>query len=223
MPQVVRAHTGQLRHCRISNRVFSVHGRQDVLIVPSPSIERPFLAIALPEFDIALILDFDPAFTVSSSMIKELQRFCPLLTGYQLEDHNSTIIPKFLKSRFTGNGDNNNISEITFKYRHTTVKGIAVILLHETSFKTLIPRGCLKIRAIDLHYHEMDMDIVKQGAWICKNQPTLRVRIKDLDIKDKILTAVAFWRAGYRRRWQKNITGTAMAAEEQAQQGRELD
>ena len=107
-----------------------------------PQSSGPSLLSHFPSLILLCILDVDLAFTVTSRMIKELSRFCSLLTGYQLEARNDAIIPKFFKNRFTGNGNNNNVSEITFKYKYTTVEAITVILLHQTSLTTVAIYYC---------------------------------------------------------------------------------
>ncbi|KAG0254061.1 hypothetical protein BGZ95_006142, partial [Linnemannia exigua] len=50
------------------------------------------------------------------------------------------------------------------------------------------------------------------GKWICKDLKTLRIRIKDLDTKEKILKAIALWRKGCWRRWREQA-GTPVGEE----------
>ncbi|KAG0209839.1 hypothetical protein BGX33_005296 [Mortierella sp. NVP41] len=114
-----------------------------------------------------------------------------------------------------------------FKLEHTSTQTIGAILLHQDSLEALKlhvsgvdydddtkdlrglwrPRrqDCSRLETMDLHLHEMDMDEVEKGEWACKDLHSLRVRVKGLDTKDKILKAVALWRAGCRRRWQEEV------------------
>jgi len=51
------------------------------------------------------------------------------------------------------------------------------------------------------------MEDIEKNEWICKGLKKIRIRGKDLDIKDRILRAMALWRAGYRRRLQEKAIG----------------
>ena len=58
------------------------------------------------------------------------------------------------------------------------------------------------------------MDEVEMGEWACKNLEVLRIRIKDLDTKNK---TIALWKAGCRKRRQENA-GTLVAAEDEEEE-----
>ncbi|KAG0276235.1 hypothetical protein BGZ95_007814 [Linnemannia exigua] len=66
---------------------------------------------------------------------------------------------------------------------------------------------------LDLHAHEMDMDEVEMGDWICRDLKEIRLRVKGLNIKDNILKAIVLWRKGCWRRWREQA-GTPVAEEE---------
>ncbi|KAG0202237.1 hypothetical protein BGX33_009816 [Mortierella sp. NVP41] len=186
--------------------------------------------------------DFDDSFVITTNRIKEdLSRYCPLVTGYRLEDHTGAIVPSFCTNIAT------NPPEIVFLHKHTSLETITAILLHQATIKTimafymqhgfdherdevasvsdhfqasgqflqLIPRCCSQLKTLDLHFHEMDMDVVEMGVWACKDLTTLQIRVKGLDTKDKILKAIALWRAGCWRRWQERATGVPIVMEEQ--------
>ncbi|KAG0305975.1 hypothetical protein BGZ98_003202 [Dissophora globulifera] len=54
----------------------------------------------------------------------------------------------------------------------------------------LLPRGCANLTVLKLERHEMDMDYVEEKEWACKGLQQLRVRIKGLDTKQKVDTAI---------------------------------
>ncbi|KAG9062080.1 hypothetical protein KI688_006804 [Linnemannia hyalina] len=64
----------------------------------------------------------------------------------------------------------------------------------------LLPRSCTRLTELNLHPHVMDIDIVGNKAWNCKDLRTLRTRIKGLDTKERIMRAIDLWRAGWRKR-----------------------
>ncbi|KAF9908943.1 hypothetical protein EC991_009243 [Linnemannia zychae] len=83
---------------------------------------------------------------------------------------------------------------------------------HSGRFIQLIPSVCSQLRVLNLHSHEMDMDIVEMGKWNCEGLQTLRIRVKGLDTKEKILKAIALWRKGCWRRWREQA-GTSVGEE----------
>ncbi|KAG0209855.1 hypothetical protein BGX33_005312 [Mortierella sp. NVP41] len=82
-------------------------------------------------------------------------------------------------------------------------------------FLQLLPRGCSRLEVLDLHCHEMDMDVVEVGEWACKDLRMLYVRIKGLDTKDKIIRAISLWRDGRRaRQREEDSADDAMEVDE---------
>ncbi|KAG9069410.1 hypothetical protein KI688_010312 [Linnemannia hyalina] len=67
-------------------------------------------------------------------------------------------------------------------------------------FLQLIPRTCKGLRILDIHLHEMDMDVVEMWEWVCKDLRKLRVRVKGLDTRDRILETIGLWRREWRAR-----------------------
>ncbi|KAG0069880.1 hypothetical protein BGZ90_012836 [Linnemannia elongata] len=178
---------------------------------------------------------------IPSARIKDdITRYCPQLSGYQLEDDTGAIVLNFL----TDIADN--VSEIVYRHDNISSETITAMLLHQATLKIvkhfnleldfdfereeiakvedhfqvsdrflqLIPRCCPNLEELRLFGHEMDMDVVEQGKWACQDLKTLRIRIKGLDTKEKILKAIALWRKGCWRRWRKNA-GTLVAAEDE--------
>ncbi|KAF9335073.1 hypothetical protein BGZ91_010619 [Linnemannia elongata] len=74
-------------------------------------------------------------------------------------------------------------------------------------FLQLIPRTCKGLRILDIHLHEMDMDVVEMGEWVCKDLRRLRVRVKGLDTRERILETIGLWRREWRAR-RDNLPST---------------
>lgn len=176
----------------------------------------------------------------ASRIIEDIDRHCPHLTNYKLEDTTGMIILDLLSII------KKDVSEIALQYEHISLEIIVAILLHAATLKSicqfllprgldmgkeevapvsnhllvsarfiqLIPRGCSQLKRLDFHSHEMDMDDVEMGEWVCKDLSLLRIRVKGLDTKDKILKAVALWRAGCWRRWREKA-GTPVPKDDQ--------
>lgn len=192
------------------------------------------------------VYNFEPSFTVSSARIKEdTTRYCPSLTGYRLEDTTGAIVPEFLTNIANNVSEvvfihgHLSLETITAILLHqSTLKIVWHFYVHRdlelekadippvsTHFEgsarylQLIPRCCSQLEVLDLHFHEMDMDVVEQGRWVCKDIRTLRIRIKGLDTKEKIIKAIALWRKGCWRRWQEKAGTTVV--EEEKEEGKE--
>ncbi|KAF9134230.1 hypothetical protein BGW39_007701 [Mortierella sp. 14UC] len=177
----------------------------------------------------------------SSDRIKrETSLHCPQLTGYYLEDDTGIITPRFLTKVADNNVvqvvrfqyEHMSMDLITAILLHrASLKNLEHFNLHtdfdldkdvvvpvndhfreSSKLLQLIPRGCTKLVSVDLHLHEMDMDEVEQGEWVCKDLETIYVRFRGLDTKEKILKAITLWRAGCWRRWQEKA-GTPIGAE----------
>ncbi|KAG0270770.1 hypothetical protein BGZ95_001545 [Linnemannia exigua] len=177
-----------------------------------------------------------------ATMVKEeISRYCPQLTGYYLEDSARTIVPTFLTDIvsdvevvcFLYHHLSLKIINAILLH-HSTLKNIkhfnqqtnfdlekdelGVVTDHfKESGKhlQLIPRYCPALKEFDLPGHEMDMDEVELGTWVCKDLKTLRVRIKGLDTKEKILMAIALWRKGCWQRWQEKAGMAVEAMDDQ--------
>ncbi|KAG0374020.1 hypothetical protein BGX24_010939 [Mortierella sp. AD032] len=202
-----------------------------------PSTGRSLLSY-FPRLKVLSIFYFDTSLTIQSSQIKEvLLQYCPDVTHYRLEDHTGANISEFLLNiadnctELMYNYKYTSLEMITGLLLHQpTLKTVQQILENGFDYEAetislpsdhfgqsdrlaqLIPRGCSQLRTLNLHSHEMDMDAVEVGKWTCKDLRTLRVRIKDLDTKEKILRAIALWRKGCWRRWREKA-GTPVGEE----------
>ncbi|KAG0208635.1 hypothetical protein BGX28_000443 [Mortierella sp. GBA30] len=56
-----------------------------------------------------------------------------------------------------------------------------------------IPRQCPRLSTFELPLHDMDIDNVESGTWICEELEDLRVRIKGLDTLDAIDRTISLW------------------------------
>ncbi|KAG0374021.1 hypothetical protein BGX24_010940 [Mortierella sp. AD032] len=172
---------------------------------------------------------------------EEISRHCPRLTGFYLEDGARTIVPTFITDIasnvevvcFLYHHLSLKIIMAILLHRNTLRKikhfnqqtdfdlerdEVGVVTDHfKESGKhlQLIPRCCPALKEFDLPGHEMDMDEVEVGEWVCKDLKTLRVRIKDLDTKEKILKVIALWRKGCWRLWQEKAGMPVEAVDEQ--------
>ncbi|KAF9134240.1 hypothetical protein BGW39_007711 [Mortierella sp. 14UC] len=194
----------------------------------------PSLLSYFPSLKTLHVISKDATFSVLSARIKEdLSRYCPHLIGFRLEGSTGTIVPKFTSIADTA-------SKICFTYKHLSLETITAILLHQATLTTieqfhfdfekdevptvsdhfqeagrflqLIPKSCSHLATFILPSHEMDMDEVEKGEWVCKDLKSLRIRIKGLDTEEKILKAIAMWRKGCWRRWQDRA-GTPVGEE----------
>ncbi|KAF9134229.1 hypothetical protein BGW39_007700 [Mortierella sp. 14UC] len=148
------------------------------------------------------------------SIKEDLLRCCPDVTRYRVVDKTGDIVSEFLLNIA------DNITEFMFSYEHMSMETLTGLLhqmslesvahFHEQGFEyekevvpsisdhfrqsgrflQLIPRGCSPLRILDLHLHEMDMDVAEVGKWTCKDLKTIRIRVKGLDTKEKILKAI---------------------------------
>jgi hypothetical protein len=166
---------------------------------------------------------------IHTEKIKEdVARFCPLLTKYGLQGSRDLLHPfcthigrnitsvTFEFSHFPGD------TIMALLLHKTTLKRVALYsersgvsfnvdevepvsegLQDISQFFQLIPRCCSRLKELDLHLHQMDMDEIEMGEWACKDLKILRIRVKGLDTKGKILEAIELWRKGCRRRRQE--------------------
>ncbi|KAG9069481.1 hypothetical protein KI688_010384 [Linnemannia hyalina] len=178
--------------------------------------------------------------SIPASRIKEdTRRYCPYLTGYRLQDQTGAIVPEFLVNIAHNISEivfvhkqisletitaillhQSTLTSVLHFYVHQDLDleeaNIAPVSTHfegSSQYLQLIPRCCSRLDILDLHFQEMNMDVVEQGSWVCKDISTLRIRIKGLDTEEKILKAIALWRKGCWRRWQRKA-GTPVVEEE---------
>ncbi|KAF9134222.1 hypothetical protein BGW39_007693 [Mortierella sp. 14UC] len=190
----------------------------------------PSLLSYFPSLTTLCTFNYIPSATISSDRIKEeISRYCPNITGYRLEDSAGTIVPEFLNNIACNVSEivfkHEDISlemiiaillhQISLKsVWHFNVKAsldfeaeeVAPVSAHFQAsgrYLQLIPRCCSKLDSLNLHFHEMKMDDIEMGEWVCKDLTTLKIRIKDLDTKEKILRTIALWRKGCWSRWQE--------------------
>ncbi|KAG0217759.1 hypothetical protein BGX33_009638 [Mortierella sp. NVP41] len=195
----------------------------------SPEPVGPSLLSYFPNLRTLSTWTNEEAFTLPTVKIKEeILRYCPSLTGYRLDDNTGAIVSKFCANIAMNISEvayplqNTSLETIIAILLHqATLK--SVVVFHEQGFDfeaekvtpvsdhfqesgqflLLIPRCCSQLEILDLYFHEMDMDEIEKGDWACKNLRTLRIRIKGLNTEDKILMAIAIWRAECRKRWQE--------------------
>ncbi|KAF9541161.1 hypothetical protein EC957_003353 [Mortierella hygrophila] len=163
----------------------------------------------------------------------DITRYCPLLTGLHLSGRSYTIVSDFcsLVSRnlsliFFEFDRFSTQSIMALLLHQATLKNIqgyspandldykayefppvSTHLQESSRFLQLIPRGCPRLEILNLYPHEMDMDEVEMGEWVCKDLEVLHIRIKDLDTKDKMLRTIALWRAGCKERREEKAAG----------------
>ncbi|KAF9143096.1 hypothetical protein BG015_000539 [Linnemannia schmuckeri] len=162
------------------------------------------------------------------ALLSELSRHCPNLTGLRVQGLRdcTDLVSAFCStpisrqvSELAFDYDHISLGIITSLLLHpqslTSVKiyrGVDFILDRDVvpivddhfwaqgQFMQLVPRTCKGLRILDIHLHEMDMDVVEMGKWVCKDLRRLRVRIKGLDTRERILETIALWRKEWRAR-----------------------
>ncbi|KAF8944351.1 hypothetical protein BGZ47_004357 [Haplosporangium gracile] len=212
------------------NRIFPVHSTGFSLLSHFPNLTT------------LCAWNYDKTFSGPSTRIKkELLQYCPRVSGFQLADSTGALVTEFLTTIAKRNVDefvfrsrHTSLELITTVLAHQTtmrtimpycpeeyldqdkeeVPPVTNYLQESGQLLQLIPRGCSELETMDFYFHEMDMDDVEAAEWICKSLTTLRIRIKGLDTAEKILRAIALWRKGCWRRWQKEA-GTPVAIEEE--------
>lgn len=204
-------------------------------------VETPHTSLLsyFPNLATLSVCNYTPEATFPSAEIKEtILKHCPHLTGFQLEDITGAIVFEFLANisdkvtQLVFRHFNMSMEMIKsillhqnslMTLRHFSIPGfsfederMALVATHSQALGSqlqLIPRKCSRLRVLDLHFFEMEMDAVERGEWACKDLRLLRVRVKGLDTKDKILKAIELWRAECRRR-RKEKAATVMEMEE---------
>ncbi|KAG0277224.1 hypothetical protein BGZ95_006296 [Linnemannia exigua] len=202
-------------------------------IVPEVSTGLPSLLSYVPNLTTLQTWHSDSSAIPPSARIKKaFERYCPLLKQFKLGGNSVNTIPEFFTNivsnvtritfpearmtsktiaaivlhqasmikvaQFYANGFNYDEERVPEVLEYSNVSGE---MMQE------IPRKCSHLQRLNLHRHEMDMDVVESGEWKCKDLRKLRIRVKGLDTKEKILRTIALWRAGCWRRWQKKATG----------------
>ncbi|KAG0380667.1 hypothetical protein BGX24_006383 [Mortierella sp. AD032] len=210
-------------------------------IFPDISTGLPCLLSYLPNLTTLHTWHKNSSAMVPSARIKrDFERYCPLLDQFKLEEHSNNIIVEFFTNivrnvtRITYQEARITPEAIAAIVEHqATLKKVAHFytrgfdyekeeVLQFRDNKAIsgemmqeIPRRCSQLQRLNLHQHEMDMDVVESGEWACKDLRKLRIRVKELDTKEKILKAIALWRAGCWRRRQEQATGIKAAVEEE--------
>lgn len=168
-----------------------------------------------------------PSAIPPKAILKELSRYCRHLTGLRVQGLRdcSDLVSAFCStvhrkvSELAFDYDHISLGIITSLLLHPQTlqsvkiyRGADLILDQDAvpnvedhfwasgQFLQLIPRTCMGLRILDIHLHEMDMDVVEMGEWVCKDLKRLRIRIKGLDTRDRILETIALWRREWRAR-----------------------
>ncbi|KAK3838204.1 MAG: hypothetical protein J3R72DRAFT_183818, partial [Linnemannia gamsii] len=181
------------------------------------------------------------AMTPSARIKKDFERYCPLLKQFKLGDNKDNRIMIFVtdvvsnitritlqEARMTPNfvaaivlhqASMEKVAQLYtrgFDYEKEEVPWLQdKNYLCDSQRIQEIPRKCFQLQKLNLHQHEMRMDVVESGEWVCKDLRKLRIRVKGLDTKEKILRTIALWRAGCWRRWQEQATGVKVAVQEE--------
>ncbi|KAG0271425.1 hypothetical protein BGZ95_000760 [Linnemannia exigua] len=169
---------------------------------------------------------------------KDLDRYCPNLNGFLIAENSSAGISTFCTGigrpvaqlvfyfeSLTAEGVAAILSHkatLTNLELFNTIQGFEVEAYEVAAVSNyfqesslllqLLPRECPLLDEFDIFLHEMDMDEVEQGEWVCKDLKTLRIRVKGLDTEEKILKAIALWRKGCWRQRQAKATTTTSSA-----------
>ncbi|KAG0380666.1 hypothetical protein BGX24_006382 [Mortierella sp. AD032] len=214
-------------------------------VFPKTATTGPSLLSYFPNLTILHTWYINNNYSIATDRIKnEFARHCPLLTQFKLEDAWGSIIPEFLTdivatnvTRITFEEDHITPASVSAIVEHqATLKKVSQFNTMDFHYENeqvpplyndtdgvcvqmieLIPKKCSQLQRLNFHRHEMDMDVVESGEWACKDLRKLRIRVKGLDTKEKILRAIALWRAGCWRRWQEQATGIKAAVEEEKQ------
>ncbi|KAK3838238.1 MAG: hypothetical protein J3R72DRAFT_448758 [Linnemannia gamsii] len=215
---------------------------QTTMMTTSPSLLSYFPNLTILHTWTEIWTD-DSSYTIPTDRIrKDLSRYCPRLAEYKLVDYSGKITPEFLTNiatnvtRITTHLECLTPETITaivlhkatlkkvahfyyrgFHYDDDQVATVSNDLQVTDEMVQEIPRKCSKLERLNLHGFEMDMDVVESGEWTCKDLRKLRIRVRGLDTKEKILRAIALWRAGCWRRRQERATGIKAAAVEEKQ------
>ncbi|KAI1308394.1 hypothetical protein EDD11_004323 [Mortierella claussenii] len=81
----------------------------------------------------------------------------------------------------------------------------------------LMMSQCPNLTSVRFPSHEMDMDVIDQLPWVCKDLAELRIRVKGVDTKELIMSAVSKWACGaYERRRTKKRRQTDSVEDEDA-------
>ncbi|KAK3838237.1 MAG: hypothetical protein J3R72DRAFT_448757 [Linnemannia gamsii] len=210
-------------------------------ILPDVSTGLPCLLSYLPNLTtLHTWHKYSSAMVPSARIKRDFERYCPLLKQFKLEEDSGNITAEFLtnivrnvtrityqEARITPQTvaaivlhQSSMVKVAQFYTREFDYEKEEVPLLWDNKAVSRemmqeIPRRCSQLQRLNLHRHEMDMDVVESGEWACKDLRKLRIRVKELDTKEKILKAIALWRAGCWRRRQEQATGIKAAVEEE--------
>ncbi|KAF9124062.1 hypothetical protein BGW39_008502 [Mortierella sp. 14UC] len=196
------------------------------------STSSPILSY-FPNLTTLLTWRDDSGYMIETARVKQdLVRFCPRLREYKLVDYTVGVASEFLTDIATSVTrvtirleylSPETIEAILlhqatlkklahfydtgFEYDDDQVPVVSSHLQVSDEMLQQIPRKCSQLQRLNLHRHEMDMDVVEAQEWTCKDLRKLRIRVKGLDTQSKIVRAIALWRAGCWRRWQQQATG----------------
>ncbi|KAG9064188.1 hypothetical protein KI688_003376 [Linnemannia hyalina] len=206
----------------------------ELMSIHYTGLSRPSLLSYFPNLTTLHTWNCDTSYAIPWDRIKdEISRHCPRLIEYRLADTTGAIVPDFLANIANNNNVSrimfryNNMSSDTitailmhqaflksveqftpsskFDLEKEEVAPVSSHFRATGHLLQLIPRCCSRLVSLCLMSHEMDMDVVERGEWACRNLVILKIRVKGLDTKEKILKAVALWRAGCWRRRQSKM------------------
>ncbi|KAF9123104.1 hypothetical protein BGW39_009252 [Mortierella sp. 14UC] len=218
-------------------------------IFPQEQTTTPSLLLYFPNLTTLDTWRGESRYEIPTARVKtELARCCSRITQYKLEEHGGSITSEFLTdiasnvSRLTIQLEHLTPETITaillhqatlkklshfyygdFDYDKEQVGPVSIGLQVTDEMMQQIPRRCSRLQRLNLHKHEMDMDIVEAQVWACKDLRKLRIRVKGLETQEKILRAIALWRVGCWVRWQGQATGATRVAIAEAEQRLDTD
>ncbi|KAG0373722.1 hypothetical protein BGX24_011331 [Mortierella sp. AD032] len=132
------------------------------------------------------------AMTPSASIKKDFEQYCPLLKQFKLEDNFDNIITEFFFTNIVSNVTRITFQEsrmtpetvaVIVSHQASMVK-VAQLYMRGFDYEKEevpqiwdnkvvsgemmqdIPRRCSQLQKLNLHQHEMDMDIVELGEWV---------------------------------------------------------
>ncbi|KAG0277225.1 hypothetical protein BGZ95_006297, partial [Linnemannia exigua] len=190
-------------------------------IVPEVSTGLPSLLSYFPNLTaLHTWHSYSSGIPPSARIKKAFERYCPLLSQFKLGGDSGNTIPEFFTNivsnvtriTFQETGMTSKAVAAIVLHQASMIKVAQfymtgfdyeneevprVLENNDVSGEMMqeIPRKCSHLQRLNLHRHEMDMDVVESGEWKCKDLRKLRIRVKGLDTKEKILRTIALWRA----------------------------
>ncbi|KAF8925860.1 hypothetical protein BGZ58_000417 [Dissophora ornata] len=206
-----------LEHPRIKRLYASI---MQVLKPSSKSPDAPSLLIHFPALQTWNISESSswPTREVSAEDIKrEISQYCPKLTAIHTETpaYKTVFLLRFafghLKEVCISHEEVSPELIMTIITRRETLEHVQTTLPYPGFYDQdevpeidnslqdpnwmiqMIPQLCSNLTSIHLYRYEINMDEVDRTNWTCSRLTSLRIRIQDLDTKEKIDRALRMW------------------------------